>query len=120
MRNKSMILVTLVASMLTGCTTWVKKTEQKSVKKFYFIGKVEIDDKGVIHVDDSIVKDAKAVERILTLKLKDTNSEEQRHVQFSCAANQSPNALGPVLQAIADSGGIVNVMPKNGGEQHGR
>jgi len=80
------------------------------------IAKVDIDKDGVIYVDSQIVSDAKEVEERLTSKLQDTVSDEQRHVQFKCDMEIGKPVFEPVLQAIAEAGGIIEAVGKRNNE----
>jgi biopolymer transport protein ExbD len=71
------------------------------------IARVAIDESGLIHVDGTAVSNAESVTDLLVNKLKDTLSDKQRHVQFKCDRAIGKSQFQPVLQAIAEAGGII-------------
>jgi len=74
------------------------------------VARVVIDEGGIIYVDASPVSDAQSVTDLLEVKLKDTLSDKQRHVQFKCDAAIGKIQFQPVLQAIAQAGGIIDAV----------
>jgi biopolymer transport protein ExbD len=74
------------------------------------IARVDIDESGVIYVDGEPVSDSQAVTDLLMVKLKDTLSDKQRHVQLKCHSALGKNQFEPVLQAIAEAGGIIDAV----------
>ena len=74
------------------------------------IARVDIDESGVIYVDGTTVSDSQSVTDLLLVKLKDTLSDKQRHVQFKCDAALGKSQFQPVLQAIAEAGGIIDAV----------
>lgn len=99
-----------VAELILPKSEHVEKLEGKP------IAKVDIDEDGVIYVDSQIVSDAKEVQDRLTDILKDTVSDEQRHVQFKCDMEIGKQVFEPVLQAIAEAGGIIEAVGKRNNE----
>ncbi len=83
---------------------YVKKT------KATVVAYVVIDEKGQIYCDNSPVDSAKDVEFSLRAILTNTVSDDQRHVQFKCDKSQSKEVFQPVLQAIAEAGGIIEAV----------
>lgn len=92
------------------------KSEHVEKLKGKPIAKVDIDKDGVIYVDSRIVTDAQEVQDILTDKLKDTVSDEQRHIQFKCDMEIGKPVFEPVLQAIAEAGGIIEAVGERNNE----
>jgi biopolymer transport protein ExbD len=82
----------------------VKKT------KATVVAYVVVDEKGQIYFDNSPVDSAKDVEFSLRAILTNTVSDDQRHVQFKCDQSQSKEVFQPVLQAIAEAGGIIEAV----------
>ena len=72
--------------------------------------RVDIDKDGKIYLDGNKVMDSKDIEVGLTAMLKDTISDDQRHVQFKCDVTQTKDVFEPVLQAIAEAGGIIEAV----------
>ena len=72
--------------------------------------RVDIDKHGNIFLDGNPVKDSKEIEVGLAAMLKPTISDDQRHVQFKCDITQTKDVFVPVLQAIAEAGGIVEAV----------
>ena len=72
--------------------------------------RVDIDEDGIIYVDGNAVRDAKEVEHRLTIRLQDTLADEQRHIQFKCDKALTKTIFQPVLQAIAEAGGIIEAV----------
>ena len=99
-----------VAQLMLPKSEHVEKLEGKP------IAKVDIDENGVIYVDSQIVADAQEVQDRLTNKLKDTVSDEQRRVQFKCDMEIGKPVFEPVLQAIAEAGGIIEAVGKRNNE----
>jgi hypothetical protein len=56
------------------------------------------------------VKDSGEVEHSLSAFLQDTLADEQRHVQFKCDSTLTKDQYEPVLQAIAQAGGIIDAV----------
>jgi biopolymer transport protein ExbD len=85
----------------------VEKTEATVVAR------VTIDENGEIHFDGSRVESAKDVEWGVRALLTNTVSDDQRHVQFKCDKSQPKEVFQPVLQAIAEAGGIIEAVGEN-------
>ncbi len=77
------------------------------------VARVTIDDTGTIHFDGSRVDSAKDVEWGVRALLTNTVSDDQRHVQFKCDKSQPKEVFQPVLQAIAEAGGIIEAVGEN-------
>lgn len=82
----------------------VKKT------KATVVSFVVVDEKGQIYVDNTPADSAKEVEFKLRDILGKTVSDDQRHVQFKCDKSLSKEVFQPVLQAIAEAGGIIEAV----------
>jgi biopolymer transport protein ExbD len=76
--------------------------------------RVAIDEDGQIYIDGRKVADSSEVEHTLAAKLKDTLSDDQRHVQFKCDMSMTKDIYEPVLQAIAEAGGIIDAIGEKG------
>jgi biopolymer transport protein ExbD len=74
--------------------------------------RVDIDSEGQIFLDGKPVIDAREVGVGIEIMLQGTVSDVQRNVRFRCDASQPKEVYGPVLQAIAEAGGIVNAVGK--------
>ena len=72
--------------------------------------RVGIDRNGEIYLDGVKVAGAKDVEWGIRAILANTVSDEQRHVQFTCDAALPKETFEPVLQAIAEAGGIIEAV----------
>ncbi|MDT8390929.1 MAG: biopolymer transporter ExbD [Lentisphaeria bacterium] len=78
--------------------------------------RVSIDQDGLIYLDGHLVENAKDVEWGVKALLANTVSDEQRHVLFKCDAQLPKEIFEPVLQAVAEAGGIlqaVGTLPEN-------
>jgi biopolymer transport protein ExbD len=71
---------------------------------------ITIDENGGIHFDGARVDNAKDVEWGVRALLTNTVSDDQRHVQFKCDKSQPKEVFQPVLQAIAEAGGIIEAV----------
>jgi biopolymer transport protein ExbD len=76
--------------------------------------RVDIDEEGQIYIDGNKVVDSKDVENTLSAMLKDTVADAQRHVQFKCDTNLTKDVYEPILQAIAEAGGIIDAVGEKG------
>ena len=74
--------------------------------------RVDIDVDGQIYLDGKSVPDAQAVRVGIEAMLEGTISDVQRHVRLRCDASQTRDVYGPVLQAIAEAGGIIDAVGK--------
>ena len=72
--------------------------------------RVQIDEMGQIYLDGQGVAGPKDVEWGVRALLANTVSDAQRHVQFKCDAALPRDTFEPVLQAIAEAGGIVEAV----------
>ena len=82
----------------------VKKT------KVTVVARVDIDESGQIYLDGALVDGAMTVEGGVRTAVANTVSDEQRHVQFRCDKTQPREIFQPVLQAIAEAGGIIEAV----------
>lgn len=82
----------------------VKKT------KATVVAYVTVDENGGIYFDNNRVDSAKDVEWGVRALLTNTISDDQRHVQFKCDKSQSKEVFQPILQAIAEAGGIIEAV----------
>jgi len=80
---------------------YVKKSEANAVAR------VAVDKEGQIFLDGVAVNSAKDVEWGVRAMLANTVADEQRHVQFKCDADLPKEMFEPVLQAIAEAGGLI-------------
>ena len=72
--------------------------------------RVAVDVAGQIFLDGLRVNSAKDVESRIRELLANTVADEQRHVQFKCDAALPKEMFEPVLQAIAEGGGIIEAV----------
>jgi biopolymer transport protein ExbD len=72
--------------------------------------RVAIDETGQIYLDGLKVNSAKDVEWGVRALLANTVADDQRHVQFKCHATLQKEVFEPVLQAIAEGGGIIEAV----------
>lgn len=77
------------------------------------VARVTIDETGEIHFDGARVDSAKDVEWGVRALLTNTVSDDQRHVQFKCDKTQPKEVFQPVLQSIAEAGGIIEAVGEN-------
>jgi len=78
--------------------------------KVTVVAYVAIDENGQIHFDNNKLDSAKDVEWLLRSILTKTVSDDQRHVQFKCDKSQPKEVFQPILQAIAEAGGIIEAV----------
>ena len=88
-------------------------SEHVEKTKANVVARVTIDETGQIHFDGSLVEGAKDVEWGVRALLTNTVSDDQRHVQFKCDKSQPKEVFQPVLQAIAETGGIIEAVGEN-------
>lgn len=74
------------------------------------VARVAVDGTGQIYFDAEKVASAKDVEFGISNLLKNTVTDEQRHVQFKCDKSQPKEVFEPVLQAIGEAGGIIDAV----------
>ena len=72
--------------------------------------RVVVDKNGEIYLNGAKVDSAKDVEWGVNALLKRTVTEDQRHVQFRCDAGLPKEKFEPVLEAIAEGGGIIEAV----------
>ncbi len=85
-------------------SVYVEKTEENVAVR------VAVDAEGQIYLDGLRVDSAKDVEWGVRAMLTRTVSDDQRHVQFKCDAALPKETFEPVLQAIAEGGGIIEAV----------
>jgi biopolymer transport protein ExbD len=71
---------------------------------------VTVDENGELYFDGQRVESAKDIEWGVRALLTNSVSDDQRHVQFKCDKSQSKEVFQPVLQAIAEAGGIIEAV----------
>jgi len=76
----------------------------------HIAARVDIDKDGVIYLDSIRLRDGSEVQVGIEALLEGTISDDQRHVQFKCDASQPKDVFEPVLQAIAEAGGIIEAV----------
>ena len=74
------------------------------------VARVSIDVNGEIYFEGQKVDNPKDVEWGVRAMLANTVSDDQRHVQFKCDAALPKESFEPVLQAIAEAGGIIEAV----------
>jgi biopolymer transport protein ExbD len=72
--------------------------------------RVAIDRAGEIYLDGARVEGPKDIEWGVRAMLTRTVADEQRHVQFTCDKALPREKFEPVLQAIAEAGGIIEAV----------
>lgn len=72
--------------------------------------RVAVDASGQIYLDGRQVDSVKDVEWGVRSMLANTVADDQRHVQFKCDAALPKETFEPVLQAIAEAGGIIEAV----------
>ena len=72
--------------------------------------RVSIDKDGAIYFDGQRVDGPKDIEWGVRAALARTISDDQRHVQFKCHAGHAREVFEPVMQAIAEAGGIIEAV----------
>jgi biopolymer transport protein ExbD len=72
--------------------------------------RVSVDEEGQLYLDGREVESAKDIEWGVRALLANAVTDEQRHVQFKCDAEMPKEIFQPVLQAIAEAGGIVQAV----------
>ncbi len=90
--------------MILPDSAFVEKNKHKPVAR------VDIDEDGQIYINGDKVKDSGEVEHALAAFLQDTLADDQRHVQFKCDHTLTKGQYEPVLQAIAQAGGIIDAV----------
>jgi biopolymer transport protein ExbD len=86
------------------------KSEYVEKTEVTVAARVSVDESGHIFVDGQKVQSAKDVEWAVRALLARTVADEQRHVQFKCDAAQPRDVFEPVLQAIAEAGGVIEAV----------
>ena len=85
-------------------SVYVEKTENA------IAARVSIDESGQIWFEGRGVDSPKDIEWGVRAMLANAVSESQRHVQFKCDASLPRETFEPVLQAIAEAGGIIEAV----------
>lgn len=88
-------------------------SEQVEKTKVTVVARVTIDETGQIHFEGEPVDGAKDIEWGVRALLTRTVSDDQRHVQFRCDKSQPKEVYQPILQAIAEAGGIIEAVGEN-------
>jgi biopolymer transport protein ExbD len=83
---------------------YVEKVEKKVVAR------VSIDKDGNIFFNGERVDGPKDIEWAVRAKLARTITDDQRHVQFKCHSGHPKEIFEPVMQAIAEAGGIIEAV----------
>lgn len=86
------------------------KSEHVQKTEVMMAARVALDETGQIYLDGRLVDNAKDVEWGVRALLVNTVAEEQRHVQFKCDKALPKETFEPVLQAIAEAGGIIEAV----------
>jgi biopolymer transport protein ExbD len=74
------------------------------------VARVSIDANGEIYFEGQKVENPKDIEWGVRAMLTNTLTDDQRHVQFKCDAALPKETFEPVLQAIAEAGGIIEAV----------
>ena len=72
--------------------------------------RISMDEEAMIYFDGILVESPKDVEWGVRALLVDTESDEQRRVQFKCDANLVKEEFDPVVEAIVAGGGILEAV----------
>ncbi len=72
--------------------------------------RVTVDEEGKIYLNGEFVSSPKDIEWGVRAMLASTVTDDQRHVQFKCDAELPKETFEPVLQAIAEAGGIIDAV----------
>ncbi len=86
------------------------KTEYVKQPEITVVAYVTVDENGELYFDGQRVESAKDIEWGVRALLTNSVSDDQRHVQFKCDKSQSKEVFQPVLQAIAEAGGIIEAV----------
>jgi hypothetical protein len=78
--------------------------------KAHVAARVAIDKDGAIIFDGERVDGPKDIEWAVRAKLARTIADDQRHVQFKCHSGHPKEVFEPVMQAIAEAGGIIEAV----------
>ena len=71
---------------------------------------ISIDEEGKLYVDGQEVPNADAIEIQVSAVLRDTVTDEQRHIQLKVDRELPSETYQPVIQAIAEGGGILQMV----------
>lgn len=86
------------------------KSDYVEKVKTQVAARVSIDKDGAIYFNGDRVDGPKDVEWGVRAVLARTISDDQRHVQFKCHAGHVREVFEPVMQAIAEAGGIIEAV----------
>jgi len=86
------------------------KSEYVKKPEITVVAYVTVDENGELYFDGQRVESAKDIEWGVRALLTNSVSDDQRHVQFKCDKSQSKEVFQPVLQAIAEAGGIIEAV----------
>jgi biopolymer transport protein ExbD len=85
-------------------------SEHVEKTKIQVAARVSIDEDGTIYMDGYKMANAKEIEIGVRAYLASKVTDDQRHIQFKCDKNLSKEVFEPVLQAIAEGGGIIDAV----------
>jgi biopolymer transport protein ExbD len=88
-------------------------SEYVKKNKISVVAYVVLDENGEIYFDNNRVDSPKDVEWGVRALLTKSVTDDQRHVQFKCDKSQPREVFQPVLQAIAEAGGIIEAVGEN-------
>lgn len=83
---------------------YVEKTESTVAAR------VTVDEEGKVYLNGEAVSGPKDIEWGVSALLASTITDDQRHVQFKCDSQLPKETFEPVLQAIAEAGGIIDAI----------
>jgi biopolymer transport protein ExbD len=85
------------------------KSAQVNEMKSSVTARVDIDDQGNIYLDGNRVHDADELKVGIEAMLQGA-ALEKRHVKLRCDAAQTKDVFGPVVEAIAEAGGVLEAV----------
>lgn len=88
-------------------------SEHVETTKVTMVAYVSIDETGQIYFNGTPMDSPKDIEWGVRALLTNTVSDDQRHVQFKCDKSQPREVFQPVIQAIAEAGGIIEAVGEN-------
>ena len=89
-------------------------TESGQVKdpEFPIACRVAMDAEAELYFDGQLMDSVKSIEYAVKAKVLNADDDAQRRVEFQCDKNLRKDQFEPVLKAIAEGGGIIEVVAK--------
>lgn len=110
-------LVCSEESMEKSVDAVLPKSEYVEKVKKQVVARVSIDKDGIIFFNGERVDGPKDIEWAVRAKLARTIADDQRHVQFKCHSGHPREVFEPVMQAIAEAGGIIEAVGEKTGNK---